>query len=74
MGIGLENHSYSAGIRINVNSVEEARPNTTTTASGLCTSEPIPEDNNNGTRPKTVVTAVMRTGRNRVMHASTNAS
>jgi len=56
------NHLYRAGITNRVNSVEVTKPPTTTVANGFCTSDPVPEDNNNGINPNAVVIAVMNIG------------
>ncbi|MEH2569602.1 hypothetical protein V1289_009229 [Bradyrhizobium sp. AZCC 2289] len=39
-------------------------PATTTTASGFCTCDPIPDDNAAGSRPMPATTHVIKTGRN----------
>ncbi len=49
---------------IRVSSVDDTSPPITTIASGLCTSEPVPEVMTSGSNPKAVVIAVIRTGLN----------
>jgi len=62
-----------AGINTSVKNVDEISPNTTTTAKGRWTSDPMPLEKRSGKRPNTVVNAVMSTGRIRKEQAKTIA-
>jgi hypothetical protein len=69
----LANQEYTEGKTSNVSSVEVIKPPMTTVASGRCISAPALVDIAIGTKPRLAMRAVIMTGPNRIMAASTTA-
>ncbi len=63
-GRGWRKHNaINAGSVIRMSSGASAMPPTTTTASGFCTCDPMPEDSAAGSSPTPAMTQVISTGR-----------